>query len=53
MYQSQMPGGPDACSRHPASPMEGDVSLLDFYGYVAALWFGRGSPALARIPPLS
>jgi hypothetical protein len=52
MYQSQMPGGPDACSRHPGSPMEGDVSLLDFYGYVTALWFGRGSPTLARVPPL-
>ena len=33
MYQSQMPGGLDACSRHPGSPMGGDISLLAFCDY--------------------
>jgi len=31
-WSCQMPGGPDACSRHPGSPMEGKSRLLSLHG---------------------
>jgi hypothetical protein len=29
-WSCQMPGGPDACSRHPGSPMEGNIKVTLF-----------------------